>query len=223
MATEIPRRVTEIFVVGFPMTAEFGRNVKSTRGAISALPDPSKGNLLVYDATTNPGNSGGPVCDKHGNVVAVHSTGYNFFEKMAGGIPSAHAIPSIKQKLPKFDAKNAPGPEMEWPDVDEKVSQSTVMLISYYNTFDIGLATAASKTKGQGSYLEDRSCTACNGSGYSPCPRKGCSYGFITKSIYYTEIIGSIRKPVIVRKFRTVKERCPVCNGKNRVPCPCGP
>jgi len=223
MVIELPRRATEIQVLGFPLTQEIGRNAKSTKGIMTALPDQAHDNMLLFDIEANLGNSGGPVVNNRGNVIAVITVIYRRRgERYSIGIPTTHAVPFIKQKLPNFDEQNALGLKMEWPDVDENVSKSTVMLITYYNAIDFGLVTAASKTKGQGNYLEDRSYTACNGSGYSPCPRKGCSKRLITVSIPYTQNLGTRRQPVIVKKFRTVKRRCPVCNGRNRAPCPYG-
>jgi S1-C subfamily serine protease len=219
LATEPPRRATDVLVVGFPMGDRFGRNVKSTRGIISALPDPSNGNFLIYDATTNPGNSGGPVCDSRGSVVAVHSIGINFAGKLAGGISTMHVLPFIKQNLPNLEVGNAPGPKLEWPQVDEKVSKSTVMLITYYKAIDDGLATAANRTKEQGHYLEDRSCTACNGSGHLPCPGKKCVKGLVGVKVPYRVVEGVGVGRIVLTKYRIVKQRCSVCNGNGRIRC----
>jgi hypothetical protein len=86
-----PRSITSdgqrVFALGFPgaadvMTDEAGRaEVKIADGIISASVrgNPSRrllANTLLYQTTisTNPGNSGGPVFDECGRVVATHSS-----------------------------------------------------------------------------------------------------------------------------------------------------
>ena len=218
-ATEDTRRATDVLVVGFPKGSAFGRNVKSTKGVVTALPDPAHGNLLLYDATTNGGNSGGPVSNNRGNIVAVHSTGFLFSGKLAGGIPTTRVVPWVKQKLPNVTLRKPDGVKLEWPDVDDKVSKSTVMLITYYKAIDGGLAAAANRTKEQGHYLEDRSCTACNGSGHLPCPGKKCVKGHVSVKVFYRVVEGVGAGRIVLTKFRFVKQRCSVCNGNGRVRC----
>ncbi|HEY2252418.1 MAG TPA: trypsin-like peptidase domain-containing protein, partial [Planctomycetaceae bacterium] len=66
-------RGTDIMILGYPVSQILGKTIKSTRGTVSG------GNgreMLLFDAAANPGNSGGPVCDKRGNVVAVLTSRY---------------------------------------------------------------------------------------------------------------------------------------------------
>ncbi len=70
---------TEIYVAGFPLGDP---EYTLTRGIVSkaeAGGDTSWSavdHVIEYDATTNPGNSGGAVVDENGKVVAVHYKGY---------------------------------------------------------------------------------------------------------------------------------------------------
>ncbi len=220
LSVEIPRRASEILVLGYPETQAIGRSLKATKGIVTALPDEAHENMLLFDVEANHGNSGGPVCNNYGKAVAVITIKYaERIGKYTGGIPSAYALPFIQQHVPKFIAKKSAGPKLEWPRVDEKVSKSTIMLIAYYKEVALGLAIAATKRNEKGNYLEDRSCTACNGRGYVPCPAKGCARGAISVKVPYSETTGVGVGRRVIKGFRTVKRRCAVCGGKGRVPC----
>lgn len=68
----------EVYVAGFPLgDPEFTltRGIISKRQAGGETPWSSVDHVLEYDATTNPGNSGGAVVDANGRVVAVHYAG----------------------------------------------------------------------------------------------------------------------------------------------------
>ena len=64
LVESLPPRGSDIMVLGYPLGPEFGKSLKSTRGSMVAMPDASVDNMCLYDAVTNPGNSGGPLCDK---------------------------------------------------------------------------------------------------------------------------------------------------------------
>ncbi|MDQ1257413.1 MAG: hypothetical protein QG656_2017, partial [Candidatus Hydrogenedentes bacterium] len=62
----------ECFVVGFPNIDYQGTDPKVTKGVISSLGgSPDTKNLYQIDAAVQPGNSGGPVLDRAGNIVGV--------------------------------------------------------------------------------------------------------------------------------------------------------
>ena len=87
LASQGARRGQDIMVLGYPEMFSLGASLKATRGVISGMPNPALDNLYLYDAVTNSGNSGGPVFDQKGNVVAVHCVGYNTASRYGGGIP----------------------------------------------------------------------------------------------------------------------------------------
>src|SRR5262249_3582449 len=104
-----------------------GTGLKSTRGSIVGLPDAETDNMCLWDATTNHGNSGGPVCDSTGRVIAVVRVGYNLMGKLGGGNPPEQFIPVLQKDNPSFKPVDA-GSKLEWPDVDALVSKSTVLI-----------------------------------------------------------------------------------------------
>lgn len=65
-----------VWTLGFPMTSIMGNEVKFTDGKISSRTG-YMGDLSTYQITVpiHPGNSGGPLFNKNGNVVGVTSSG----------------------------------------------------------------------------------------------------------------------------------------------------
>jgi S1-C subfamily serine protease len=61
----------EVIVLGTPM----GLQNTVTRGIVSALRQVGSVTLVQTDAAVNPGNSGGPVLDREGNVIAIATMG----------------------------------------------------------------------------------------------------------------------------------------------------
>ena len=72
LSTEDPYRNMSIVVAGFPFGSKFGSTLKMTSGIVSNTfgyrDNPSQ---IQFDAPIQPGNSGGPIIDKKGNVIAV--------------------------------------------------------------------------------------------------------------------------------------------------------
>lgn len=68
----MPEVGDDIFVLGYPLTETMGKDVKLTDGIISAASG-YKGDQSMYQisAAVQPGNSGGPLFDKEGNVIGV--------------------------------------------------------------------------------------------------------------------------------------------------------
>jgi len=80
----------DIFVLGYPLTSTMGDEIKLTTGVISSKTG-FQGDVTLYQisAPIQPGNSGGPLLDKKGNVIGVVSA------KHAGAENVGYAIKSI--------------------------------------------------------------------------------------------------------------------------------
>lgn len=67
---------TSIFAMGFPLTTFLGDEVKITDGIISSKSG-YNGDIVMYQisAPIQPGNSGGPLFDKNGNLVGITNAG----------------------------------------------------------------------------------------------------------------------------------------------------
>ena len=76
-----------------------GLTASFTKGSISAFREDERGvELMQYDMTTNPGNSGGPVCDKYGQIVDVHELGNKNMQNTNYGI-DARQVRAVLNKL----------------------------------------------------------------------------------------------------------------------------
>ena len=72
----------DIYVLGYPLTATMGDEIKLTTGVISSKSG-FQGDVALYQvsAPIQPGNSGGPLFDKKGNVIGVVSAKHTGAEK----------------------------------------------------------------------------------------------------------------------------------------------
>jgi S1-C subfamily serine protease len=67
-----PRLLDDIYVAGYPFGYAISSSIKMTTGIISSLSGIGNNfSNMQIDAAIQPGNSGGPVVDKKGNVVGV--------------------------------------------------------------------------------------------------------------------------------------------------------
>src|SRR5262249_23461162 len=62
-----------VFVFGFPLGDQLGKNISVRKSSVSALRLDPEGNLqkVQVEGGMDPGNSGGPVVDGQGNVIGV--------------------------------------------------------------------------------------------------------------------------------------------------------
>ena len=83
----------KVYTLGFPSTSLLGRSIKYTDGSVSSLtgmmdnPD-----TFQFSAPIQPGNSGGPIFDKDGQVVGIVLSCLDpsrFFQKTGGALPQA--------------------------------------------------------------------------------------------------------------------------------------
>lgn len=67
---------TSVFAMGFPLTNFLGEEVKITDGIISSKSG-FEGDIVTYQISVpiQPGNSGGPLFDKNGNLVGITNAG----------------------------------------------------------------------------------------------------------------------------------------------------
>jgi serine protease Do len=74
----------KVYVAGYP----FGMPFTVTEGVISAPNQPMQGrNYIQTDAAVNPGNSGGPMLNAHGKVIAITTSKLNNADNMGFGVP----------------------------------------------------------------------------------------------------------------------------------------
>ncbi|WP_339909874.1 trypsin-like peptidase domain-containing protein [Symmachiella dynata] len=223
----IPPRGTEILILGFPRSSKLGRNIKTTKGIIAALPDGSHKNVLLFDANAAPGNSGGPVCDNQGYVVAVLTFGYKdtIGVNLTGGVSAKEVLPFLRlqKELHAIQAATDDSKDLSWAEVDAIASRSTVYLTTYHKTASLGIFANAQKSGANRDRIrmfEDDSCNRCAGYGHVNCPARKCVKGMTTVEVPYTFVSGVGRSRTTFRATKSVRQKCSGCNGRGRVDCP---
>jgi S1-C subfamily serine protease len=218
IGTDLAPRGTEIMVFGFPgMIPGKIPSLKSTRGSISGLPDASH-NAYASDAITNPGNSGGPICDATGSVLGIHCAATNSLAKnYALHIPHSRALPLLTKWIPGYAQLPPNTDTMQWSDVDGVVSRSTV-LIWIQGLESVSDVSEKQDTPKRARPLEDRWCMTCNATGISKCTT--CQGTGVALAAPLT-IVKSIGLDGTEHRNRfPEKVTCWSCSGNGRAKCP---
>jgi tetratricopeptide (TPR) repeat protein len=133
-AADSPADGAECTVMGYPLIDRLGANVKVTRGIVSS--SSSKGESgpdVVLDAKVNPGNSGGPILDRFGNVMAIVS-----MKTLASASEDTYGLGISAGQVRKFLAKNnvtlapaatANGQALSAEEIAAKVKPATVCIL----------------------------------------------------------------------------------------------
>ena len=215
---DLAPRGTEIMVFGFPGMIE-GKtpSLKSTRGSISGLPDASH-NAYASSAITNPGNSGGPVCDATGSVLGIHSAATNSLAKnYALHIPHSRALPLLARWIPDYEPLLPNTETKQWSDVDGMVSRSTV-LIWVQSVESVGGISGKREAPKGARPLEDRWCMTCNRTGLSKCATCQGTGVAVAAPMTIVKSIGSTG----TKHWNAFPEKvtCWSCSGTAKAKCP---
>lgn len=91
---------TSIFIMGYPLTATMGDEVKLTDGIISAKSG-FTGDITSYQisAAAQPGNSGGPLFDKNGNIIGIVNAKHVQAENATYAVKSSY-LQNLIESLP---------------------------------------------------------------------------------------------------------------------------
>lgn len=94
----------KVYVLGYPLTDTMGDEIKLTDGLISAQSG-YKGDVSLYQisAPIQPGNSGGPLFDKWGNVIGIVCAMHTQAENANYAVKSTHLVSMIWQHLGSID------------------------------------------------------------------------------------------------------------------------
>ena len=90
-----------IFVLGYPLTSSMGEEIKLTNGIISSKTG-YKGDISLYQisAPVQPGNSGGPLFDKNGNLIGIVSAKHTLAENAGYAIKVSY-LKNLIELLPQ--------------------------------------------------------------------------------------------------------------------------
>ncbi len=89
VARHMPQPGDPLYVIGTPLSLKLSHSV--TEGILSAVREQDGASFFQTDAAVNPGNSGGPVFDEAGELVAITVAG--LFNKDGGSLNVNYLIP----------------------------------------------------------------------------------------------------------------------------------
>ena len=135
ISTAEVRRGARVGAFGYPGGGAVGSGLKLTGGFVSSLPGQTPDGMLLLDCRVNPGNSGGPLCDSHGNVVGmVTAKSLSTFDTESYGmaLPAANLKKFLAKHLPKdcpLPAAATSTKRLEWDEIDRMVGGSVLMIV----------------------------------------------------------------------------------------------
>lgn len=90
----------DIFVLGYPLTATMGDEIKLTTGVISSRTG-YQGDVSLYQisAPVQPGNSGGPLFDSQGNLIGIVSAKHEGTENVGYAIKTSYLKNLIESSI----------------------------------------------------------------------------------------------------------------------------
>lgn len=213
-----PSLGADVLALGYPETAKLGMGVKSTKGSISGISNDGSG-LLLYDVTLNHGNSGGPLLDQLGRVVAVNTLGFNVSQELSGGESCAELLKFVQTHIPAL-APMGDGQKKEWTEVVKAAQQSTVLVETLHlDAAPIVAANAEKANQLKGAFYTDSTCLICRGSGKTACKNPECHGGVITEETSESFVVGEGNNRRTLSRARFLTKDCPFCQ-KNSVVCP---
>ncbi len=129
-----PADGADIVVMGYPMAGMLGVNIKITRGIVSSASARGECDVLV-DAKVNPGNSGGPMIDRFGNVaaiVAMKSRTSDFEDSYGMGISAGRIRKFLLKNKVDLDAAGANADAMSAEEIAAKVKPAAVCILAIH-------------------------------------------------------------------------------------------
>lgn len=122
-------------VMGYPLIDRLGAAIKITRGVVSSSSATfADGPDVVIDAKVNPGNSGGPILDKNGNVMGIVS-----MKTVGNGMEDSYGLGISAGQIRKFLVKNkvevkmadaAGAPVLDTEEIAAKVKPAAVCILA---------------------------------------------------------------------------------------------
>lgn len=111
----------DIFVLGYPLTATMGDEIKLTNGIISSKTG-YQNDITVYQisAPVQPGNSGGPLFDKSGNLIGIVNAKHIDAENATYAIKVSY-LSNLLEVLDVYPVNNK-GSNLDEKSLSEQVS-----------------------------------------------------------------------------------------------------
>lgn len=136
-----PNIGTDVTALGFPLGSILGQTVKITRGIVTAWEKDQDQCDVIVDAQVNPGNSGGPMIDKHGNLLALVAMKTFSLDATTGASVSSYGLGISNGRIRKFLEKHqgkytckiepaaASGTTLSSEEIASKLSPAVVCIV----------------------------------------------------------------------------------------------
>jgi S1-C subfamily serine protease len=124
----------DVFTLGYPLKSELGEEIKLTNGIVSCSSG-YQGNSSMYQvsAPIQPGNSGGPLFDKNGNIVGVMIAKYTAAENASYAVKTNY-LKKLIESLPEKIALNESNALDGKPLTEQvKIARNNVVMIEVTN------------------------------------------------------------------------------------------
>ena len=117
-SSETVQVLDSITVLGYPLPTELGTALSASDGKVNAVREARNGGTRLFqiDANVNPGNSGGPLLNNHGEVVGIIVAKINSLqyakengalpERINFAIPINEAQQLLRKVIPNFTPSN---------------------------------------------------------------------------------------------------------------------
>ena len=128
-----PADGAECTVLGYPMIDRLGAAIKITRGIVSSGAKQAEGPDVMVDAKVNPGNSGGPIFDRFGNVMAIVSmktVGSELEDSYGLGISAGNVRRFLAKNTVKVSAGKTGGAMLSTEELAARAKPSTVCILA---------------------------------------------------------------------------------------------
>ncbi len=124
----------DVFTLGYPLKSELGEEIKLTNGIVSCSSGYQGDNSMYQvSAPIQPGNSGGPLFDKEGNIVGVMIAKYTAAENASYAVKSNYLkklIESLPEKITLNDSNVLEGKPLT---EQVKIARNDVLMIEVIN------------------------------------------------------------------------------------------
>jgi S1-C subfamily serine protease len=129
ISDEPPEKMQKVFVAGYPFGKGLSDDLKFTQGIISAVKGYSdNSNQIQLDAAINSGNSGGPIVNEDGDLVAVAVSGLDksLSEGIGFGIKASSVINFLEVNNTKYSSSSLINFGMNNKKLNKLMEASTV-------------------------------------------------------------------------------------------------
>jgi S1-C subfamily serine protease len=202
-------------VLGYPVPELFEASLTVSRGVVSK--SLLNGVQLLHDASTDPGNSGGPCVDSQGNVIGVHFAGSTIAKNARNYAVSGQGIKSFLSKIAGYSKVKERVGSGGLEGILKHMKEA-VFLIEVYGKqprSSVVQKPEASDLMEKYALLTERCCIGCGGSGRADC--SACIGGLVPEKRRVQVATNVVGEPVYgVKSF---KKKCVRCN-RGYVSCP---